>query len=83
MTRAGLYRYCEQEELVNKNPAINIRRPKIDNESRTLGLDRNELGAFLVQAGPRITTRSLARLVTRDQRSLRPTTGRQRDALSG
>jgi hypothetical protein len=25
--------------------------PKIDYESRTLGLDRNELGAFLVQAG--------------------------------
>lgn len=50
-TLASFYRYCEQEEHVAKNPAINIRRPKIDNESRTLGLDRNELGAFLVQAG--------------------------------
>ena len=50
-TLASFYRYCEQEELMAKNPAINVRRPKIDNESRTLGLDRNELGAFLVQAG--------------------------------
>ena len=33
------------------NPALNVRRPKVDYESRTLGLDRNELGAFLVQAG--------------------------------
>jgi len=32
-------------------PALNLRRPKVDYESRTLGLDRNELGAFLVQAG--------------------------------
>jgi len=28
-----------------------VRRPKIDVESRTLGLDRNELGDLLVQAG--------------------------------
>ncbi len=42
---------CEQEGLVERNPAANVRRPKVDYESRTLGLDRNELGAFLVQAG--------------------------------
>ncbi len=50
-TLASFYRYCEQEEYVAKNPAVNVRRPKVDNESRTAGLDRNELGAFLVQAG--------------------------------
>jgi site-specific recombinase XerD len=50
-TLASFYRYCEQEQLVERNPALNIRRPKVDYESRTLGLDRNELGAFLVQAG--------------------------------
>ncbi len=50
-TLASFYRYCEQEQLVESNPALNIRRPKVDYESRTLGLDRNELGAFLVQAG--------------------------------
>jgi integrase len=48
---ASLYRYCEQEQLIDRNPALNLRRPKIDDASRTLGLDRNELGAFLVQAG--------------------------------
>src|ERR687894_1788915 len=50
-TLASFYKYCEQEQLVERNPALNLRRPKVDYESRTLGLDRNELGAFLVQAG--------------------------------
>ncbi|HEX2273099.1 MAG TPA: tyrosine-type recombinase/integrase, partial [Acidimicrobiales bacterium] len=51
-TLASFYRYCEEEGLIDhNNPALNVRRPKLDYESRTLGLDRNELGAFLVQAG--------------------------------
>ena len=50
-TLASFYKYCDQEQLVDRNPALNVRRPKVDYESRTLGLDRNELGAFLVQAG--------------------------------
>ena len=50
-TLASFYRYCHQEQLVERNPALNVRRPKVDYESRTLGLDRNELGALLVQAG--------------------------------
>ncbi len=50
-TLASFYRYCEQEGLIGRNPAANVRRPKVDYESRTLGLARNELGAFLVQAG--------------------------------
>ncbi|MGH9154815.1 MAG: tyrosine-type recombinase/integrase [Acidimicrobiales bacterium] len=50
-TLASFYRYCEQEQLVERNPTLNVRRPKVDYESRTLALDRNELGAFLVQAG--------------------------------
>ncbi len=50
-TLASFYRYCEQEGLVERNPAANVRRPKVDYDSRTLGLDRNELGAFMVQAG--------------------------------
>ncbi len=53
-TLASFYKYCEQEQLVDRNPALNVRRPKVDYESRTLGLDRNELGAFLVQAGLRL-----------------------------
>ena len=50
-TLAGFYRYCEQEPILERSPAAHVRRPKQDYESRTLGLDRNELGAFLVAAG--------------------------------
>ena len=50
-TLGSFYRYCEQEGVTDDNPALNVRRPKLDYDSRTLGLDRNELGAFLVQAG--------------------------------
>jgi site-specific recombinase XerD len=50
-TLASFYRYCHVEGVLRRNPAANVRRPKVDHESRTLGLDRNELGALLVQAG--------------------------------
>lgn len=50
-TICGFYRYCSQEAVIDRDPAAYVRRPKIDYESHTLGLDRNELGAFLVQAG--------------------------------
>ena len=50
-TLASFYRYCHTEGVLERNPAANVRRPKVDYESRTLGLDRNELGALLVQAG--------------------------------
>lgn len=48
---ASFDEYCEQEQLLDRNAALNVRRPKVDFESRTLGLDRNELGALLAQAG--------------------------------
>jgi hypothetical protein len=50
-TLASFYRYCHVEGLLRRNPAVNVRRPKVDHESHTLGLDRNELGALLLQAG--------------------------------
>jgi integrase/recombinase XerD len=50
-TLSGFYRYCHTEGLIDINPAANVRRPRVSYESRTLGLDRNELGALLVQAG--------------------------------
>ena len=50
-TLGSFYRYCHVEGILERNPAANVRRPKVDAESRTLGLDRNELGALLVQAG--------------------------------
>ena len=50
-TLSSFYKYCQIEDIIDRNPAANIRRPKVNDESRTLGLDRNELGALLVQAG--------------------------------
>jgi site-specific recombinase XerD len=50
-TTTGFYRYCVEEELLTHNPAANVRRPRLRQESTMNGLDRNELGAFLVQAG--------------------------------
>lgn len=41
------------EDILGKNPGVNVRRPKVNYESRTLELDRNELGALLIQAGLR------------------------------
>jgi integrase/recombinase XerD len=50
-TICGFYRYCSQERMIERDPSAHVRRPKQDYESSTLGLDRDELGAFLVQAG--------------------------------
>ena len=50
-TATGFYRYCVEEELLNHNPVANVRRPRLRQESTMNGLDRNELGAFLDQAG--------------------------------
>jgi site-specific recombinase XerD len=50
-TIAGFYRYCVEEALIAHSPAVHVRRPKVSYESNAVGLDRNELGMFLVQAG--------------------------------
>ena len=34
-TLASFYRYCHAEGIVRRNPAANVRRPKVDHESRT------------------------------------------------
>jgi integrase/recombinase XerD len=47
----GFYRYCVEQQLLEHSPAVHVRRPKVSQESTRLGLDRTELGAFLVQAG--------------------------------
>jgi integrase/recombinase XerD len=49
-TLAGFYRYAVEEGAIEHSPAVHVRRPKVGCESHTAGLDRNELGAFLVQA---------------------------------
>jgi integrase/recombinase XerD len=50
-TIAGLYKYAVEEDLLDHSPAVHVRRPRIDYESRATGLDRNEVGALLVAAG--------------------------------
>lgn len=47
----GFYRYCVEAQLLAHSPAAHVRRPRICQESARLGLDRSELGAYLVQAG--------------------------------
>ena len=54
-TLAGFYRFAVIDGRLEHSPAEYVRRPKIDTESTTLGLDRMELGAFIAQgqaAGP-------------------------------
>src|SRR5256886_16619889 len=46
-TVAGLFRYAEEEGLIDHSPAVHVRRPRLDYESHGSGLDRNELGALL------------------------------------
>lgn len=50
-TIAGFYRYAAEEGLIEHSPAVHVQRPRLDYESHAVGLDRNELGAFLVAAG--------------------------------
>lgn len=50
-TVCSFYKWCTDEDLLTRNPAANVRRPRISQDSTTLGLDRDELGRFLVQAG--------------------------------
>ena len=46
-TVAGFYRICVIDGVLEHSPAEFVRRPKIDTESTTLGLDRMELSAFV------------------------------------
>jgi integrase/recombinase XerD len=50
-TTAGFYKYAVEEALLEHSPPAHVRRPRADNESHAVALDRNELGALLVAAG--------------------------------
>src|SRR4029079_4445479 len=50
-TITSLYRYAVEEGLLERSPAVHVRRPRLDYESNATGLDRNEVGAMLVAAG--------------------------------
>lgn len=49
-TVVGFYRFAVIDGLLAESPAEHIRRPKMDTESTTLGLDRMELGTLMAQA---------------------------------
>jgi site-specific recombinase XerD len=52
---AGFFRYAVDEDLLGRNPAANIRRPRLSDESPRFGLDRHELARMLAianTAGP-------------------------------
>jgi integrase/recombinase XerD len=49
-TIAGFYKFATIDGYIDRNPAEYVRRPTVDNESSTLGLDRMELGGFLAVA---------------------------------
>jgi integrase/recombinase XerD len=49
-TVSSYYKWCYVEEVIDRNPATHVRRPKVSLESTTLGLDREELGRFLTAA---------------------------------
>jgi site-specific recombinase XerD len=48
-TVAGFYRFAVIDGLLERAPTEYVRRPRVDGESTTLGLDRMELGAFIAQ----------------------------------
>lgn len=50
---ASFYRYCEQERLVERSPMLGVRRPRLPEDPVSTGLTREELNAFLVEAGRR------------------------------
>lgn len=56
---AGLYRYAVAEGLLTANPAEHVRRPKVSQESQTLGLRALEARA-LIEAAKRHGVRSEA-----------------------
>jgi hypothetical protein len=76
------YRYATEEGMIERSPAVHVRRPKLDYESHAVGLDRNGLGAFLVQARAVVTPGPRAVLVAGAQRSANLRGARRRHRTS-
>ena len=63
-TLTGFYRFAVIDGFIEASPAEYVRRPRVDTESTTLGLDRMELGAFIAEgAASRPTDHALACLL--------------------
>jgi integrase/recombinase XerD len=53
---SGLYEYAASEAVIDESPVAGVKRPKLRKKPATLGLDRDQLAAFLeaaAAAGPR------------------------------
>lgn len=50
-TMAGFYKFATIDGFIPVDPAAHLRRPTAMTESSTLGLDRVELGALILEAG--------------------------------
>jgi len=48
---SGFYAYADSEGAVTRNPMTHVRRPKVGQDSQTLGLDRGEARLLLDRAG--------------------------------
>lgn len=48
---AGVYRYAEQEGLLDRSPAAHVRRPRLDYESHATGRNRNQIGPLFLAPG--------------------------------
>src|SRR5262245_40128110 len=46
-TLAGFFRYSVEEGILDRSPIAHVRRPRVSQDSPTLGLDRTELGRLL------------------------------------
>jgi site-specific recombinase XerD len=49
-TLSGFYRYAVSEDVIGRNPVAHVRRPRLGQDSPTLGLDRTEVGRLLAAA---------------------------------
>lgn len=47
---SGVYKYALTENLLDASPTTHIRRPKVDDESQTTGLTRDEVGRLRTEA---------------------------------
>lgn len=47
---AGFYEYAVDEDLIARSPVARVRRPRVSDESPRLGLDKEEIVAFLAAA---------------------------------
>lgn len=58
-TLSSFYGYAVAEDVVGRNPVANVRRPKVDTDTVSTGLDKDEM-ADLIKAAKSDSLRFLA-----------------------